>query len=142
MQRRIHFSAAFIIVYTLATFALNAQSLSSEQETAPTLKIGQAAVCETVKEGVPVNPAVAFSIDTERLYCYTDFVTVPEKTLIYHVWYQGDQQRASMKLVLRPPRWATYSYIQLREKDKGPWRVEITDEQGNLLQTLRFSIID
>jgi hypothetical protein len=106
------------------------------------LKLGQAIVCETVREGVVVNEAVAFSVSLGRVYCYTDFVSVPEKTLTYHVWYQADQQRASVKLALRPPRWAVYSYITLRDKDKGPWRVEITDERGNVLQTLRFSIID
>jgi hypothetical protein len=32
--------------------------------------------------------------------------------------------------------------MHLRKNDKGPWRVEITDEQGNIFQILRFSITD
>jgi hypothetical protein len=42
----------------------------------------------------------------------------------------------------RPPRWITYSTIQTRASDIGPWRVEVTDEQGALLQILRFSIVE
>lgn len=142
MQRIHHFTTVFIIAYVLATFAAQAQSLSTGQPATPGLTLGRAVVCENVREGSVVNPAVAFSFELGRIYCYTDFEAVPEKSLIYHIWYMGDQQRASMKLVLRPPRWATYSYIQVREKDRGPWRVEITDEQGNPLRTLRFSVID
>jgi hypothetical protein len=45
-------------------------------------------------------------------------------------------------LTLKPPRWSTFSSIQLREADKGPWRVEIVDEKDRLHKTLRFSITD
>jgi hypothetical protein len=30
----------------------------------------------------------------------------------------------------------------LRETDKGPWRVEISDQNGRVFSTLRFSITD
>jgi hypothetical protein len=46
------------------------------------------------------------------------------------------------KLFLKPPSWSTYSSIQLREADKGPWRVEVTDDKGKLFATLRFSVTD
>jgi hypothetical protein len=78
----------------------------------------------------------------KRVYCYTDFSTVPEKSFAYHNWYLRDNLKASVKLTVRPPRWSTYSSIQLRDSDKGPWRIEITDEEGNILKTLRFSVID
>jgi hypothetical protein len=48
----------------------------------------------------------------------------------------------SKRLTLKPPRWATFSSIQMREGDKGPWRVEIWDEQNQLIKTLRFSVTD
>ncbi|QCQ22565.1 DUF2914 domain-containing protein [Desulfoglaeba alkanexedens] len=47
-----------------------------------------------------------------------------------------------IRLKVNPSRWATYSLIRLRETDKGPWRVEISDERNNLLGTVRFSITD
>jgi hypothetical protein len=131
-----------LVFMTTAPIGAWTQTAADAPTTLSKLQLGRAAVCETVREGAVVNEAAAFSVSLGRVYCYTDFVSVPEKTLTYHVWYYADRQRASVKLALRPPRWAVYSYITLRNKDRGPWRVEITDEQGNLLRTLRFSIID
>jgi hypothetical protein len=45
-------------------------------------------------------------------------------------------------LTINTPRWSTFTSVQLRDADKGPWRVEITDKSGNLMHTLRFSITD
>jgi hypothetical protein len=32
--------------------------------------------------------------------------------------------------------------VELRDADKGPWRVEISDEKGIIFHMLRFSITD
>ena len=69
-----------------------------------------------------------------------NFDHVPGRTVIYHRYYFHDRLTAAVKLYLRSPAWSTYSTIQLREADKGPWRVDITDENGNVFRTLRFSI--
>jgi hypothetical protein len=106
------------------------------------LALGESTVCENVQNGIPEQSAVAFSVSLKRVYCYTDFSTVPEKSFAYHNWYLRDNLKASVKLTVRPPRWSTYSSIQLRDSDKGPWRIEITDEEGSILKTLRFSVID
>ena len=106
------------------------------------LLLGKATVSELVKNGIPFNSAVAFSISLDRVYCFTDFVVVGTKTVIYHNWYYRDERRASVKLALRPPRWATFSSVTLRDSDKGPWQVEVTTEKGKVLQILRFSVID
>ena len=106
------------------------------------LVLGESTVCENIQNGIPEQAAVAFSVSLKRVYCYTGFKTVPEKSFAYHNWYLKDNLKASVKLTVRPPRWSTYSSIQLRDSDKGPWRIEITDEEGNILRTLRFSVID
>jgi len=102
----------------------------------------QAAVCEDIKEGSPKNQGVVFPVSAGKVVCYTDFDPVPERTIIYHNWYRKDVLNTKIRLVLQPPRWASYSTIQLREIDKGPWRIEITDQEGRLLHILRFSITD
>ncbi len=106
------------------------------------LALGATATCEAVQNGIPENKAVAFSSAIKKVYCYTNFTSVPEKMFTFHNWYLRDNLKASVKLVLRPSRWSTYSAMELRSSDKGPWRVEVTDEEGNILSTLRFSIID
>jgi hypothetical protein len=95
-----------------------------------------------MKDGIPTNPAVAFSISTAKIYCYTLFDQISEDTVIYHQWYFRDKPSARIRLSVKQPRWSTYSSIQLREADKGPWRVEISDAGGRVLKTLRFSVTD
>jgi hypothetical protein len=106
------------------------------------LTLRVSAICERVKDFAPENQAVVFSVTIGRIFCFTHFDPVPNKSVIYHSWYYRDKLITKQKLSLRPPRWSTYSSIQLREYDKGPWRVAITDRANNTLDVLRFSITD
>jgi len=106
------------------------------------LVLETAVMCERIEKFDPVNPAVVFSINTERIICYNLFDPVPDQTYIFHKWYRRDTLSKRTRLTLKPPRWATFSSILLREGDKGPWRVEITDEKDRILHVLRFSITD
>lgn len=106
------------------------------------LSLIQALICEDMKDGIPSNPAVAFSISTGKIYCYTLLDHIPEDTVVFHHWFFRDKPSARIRLTLKSPRWSTYSSIQLREADKGPWRVEISDAGGRVLKTLRFSVTD
>ena len=114
---------------------------SSRVETkTPTLV--QAVMCEDVQGQTPLNEAIAFSLKVGKVICFTAFDPVPKTDFIYHKWFFRDALHRDVRLTLKPPRWATLSSMQLREADKGPWRVEIRDEKGRLLQILRFSIVD
>jgi hypothetical protein len=106
------------------------------------LTLTDAVMCEDVQERQPLYEGVVFSIGIGRVFCYTLFDPVPEKTFITHNWYNRDNLSTKIKLMLQPPRWTTYSAIQLRESDKGPWRVEIIDSEGRILQILRFSVTE
>jgi hypothetical protein len=118
-----------------------------EKEYVPTpvlekLTLKEAYMCEAVKNFYPINPAVVFSISAKSICCFTVFDPVPEKMVIYHKWYRKDRLTTTQSLTLEPPAWRTYSSIQLREADKGPWRVEVVGPNGAILKTLRFSITD
>ena len=106
------------------------------------LRLYQALMCEDIFANAPGNPTIVFSIAQKKAVCFTSFDEVPQKTIIYHNWYHRDVPSAKIRLTLKPPRWSTYSSIQLRRTDIGPWRVEITDAKGNLLGVLRFSVTD
>lgn len=138
----------FIILFW-ALIVFNAQAAFSQEnektttDTLPkTLTLYQAVMCEDIHTNAPRNQTVVFSVSKEKVVCFTSFDTVPEKTFIYHHWFYRDVPSARIRLLLRPPRWSTYSSIQIRKTDIGPWRVEITDVKGNILGVLRFSITD
>lgn len=102
----------------------------------------EASMCASLKEGVPCNRGVVFPVSQGRVLCFSSFDPVPQKTFVFHNWYHRDGLIARQKLALNPPRWSTYSTIQLRESDKGPWRVEVEDQDGRIIEVLRFSITD
>ena len=106
------------------------------------LKLFEAVMCEEIYSETPRNPTSVFSAGKEKAVSFSVFDPVPQKTVIYHNWYHRDVPSAKIRLQLKPPRWSTFSSIQLRKTDIGPWRVEITDDKGNILGVLRFSVTD
>jgi len=99
-------------------------------------------MCEEMKEFEPQNETVVFSAALGQAVCFTAFDPVIEKTEIYHNWYKRDIPDAKFKLTLKPPKWSSFSKIRVRSLDAGPWRVEITDADGRIFQTLRFSVTE
>lgn len=133
---------AGILVVWLILFGMAQADPSGTQAVAPKSQLVTAVMCEDVVNRLPFNEAVVFPVTGGKVSCFTLFDPVLERTAIYHNWYYRDNLSTKIKLLINPPKWATYSSIQLREADKGPWRVEVADSEGNVLQTIRFSITD
>ena len=140
--KRLTFFLALIILVPLLSHAFAQKKESPSKATPKRLTLVQAAMCEGIKDNGPKNRAIVFSTTIGRIHCFTSFDPVPKKTVIYHKWYIRDKLRAKAKLSLKTPRWSTFSRIALRNGEKGPWRVEITDEEGNIFAILRFSVTD
>ena len=102
----------------------------------------QAVMCEDIQSQTPQNVTTVFSIVNRKVICFTSFDPVTDQTVIYHQWFHADEPSVKIRLTLKPPRWSTYSSIQLRAEDLGPWRVEVTDSKGRIFQVLRFSITE
>ena len=130
----------YIFIILIGSLILMTPARGQEKQDQPVLK--QAVMCEELKESAPYNQGIAFSSTLGSIVCFTDFDPVPVKTFIYHKYYQKDSLSRKVKLTLNPPRWATHSRIHPRETDKGPWRVEITDADENIIHIIRFSITD
>ena len=130
--------------FTLSMSPSLAQSVSDARLVSPARgpKLDQAVLCEDLTGCVPKNEAVVFSVAHAKVVCLTEFDPVLEHTTVQHKWFRKDTLVTSVKLALEPPRWSTFSRIELRSADKGPWRVEVVDEVGKLLATLRFSVTD
>ena len=143
-HRMLHVLLLAVIPGFLFPFSAKSQSSDTAESKISTAKIVlvQAVMCEDLQERIPQNPTTVFSIERRKAICFTSFDPVTEKTIVYHQWFHRDQNSAKMKLTLNPPRWSAYSSIQLRAEDIGPWRVEVTDAQGHILDILRFSITE
>ena len=137
--RLLSFTFCFII-----PFSTGAQSgdFDPSQISDGNLKLFKAVMCEDMQGNIPQNPTSVFSLERRKAVCFTSFDPVPEEITIYHIWFHKDRPSAKLKLTLKPPRWSTFSSIQFREEDIGPWKVEITDSEGHIFHILRFSITE
>ena len=119
-------------------------ALWSQEVSAPSAepKLVKAVMCESIQKFAPINPAVVFSNDLGRVSCFTEFDPVVKQIVIHHKWYHKENLVSVKQFTVNPPRWSSFSSMQLRDADKGPWRVEVTDENDKLIYTLRFSITD
>lgn len=135
-----------LLIYLALTFSSQTFAQDREEatlvESPQKLTLVRAAMCEGLRGLGPLNEAVTFSIEREEVFCFLNFDPVPEKTSIRISWFWKDERRRNPKFILYSPRWSTLDSMQLRDADKGPWRVEVKDAEGNILKTLRFSITD
>jgi len=129
-----------LLLLTLGFFLL--LPISAGSQSGNPIALVDAVMCEDIKGNVPQNVTTVFSIERQKAVCFTTFDPVPQQTVIYHHWFHRDKPSARIKLTLKPPRWSTFSSIQLRVEDIGPWRVEITDSGGNIYRVLRFSVTE
>lgn len=138
-----------VFLFSLSSLLLFSFSVTAQEQQAPAgpegplkLELKQASMCERVENLSPVHPGLIFSVSSGQVCCYTLFEPVPQATVIYHRWFHRDELSTQTRLRLYPAKWSTYSVIQLRETDKGPWRVEIIDQNGHIFDVLRFSITE
>jgi len=128
-----------LLIFLMALGVFFATNLGAQPSDATLV---QAVMCESIENFQPLNPAVVFSISQGEVFCFSNFDPVIKKTHIFHRWYKKDKLIFTMRLTLSPPKWSSFSRVQLRDADKGPWRVEISAADDSLLQTLRFSMVD
>jgi len=143
VKQQIRYLAAGLLALVLAsgTIAL-AQNGKSGPADVKGMVLAEAAMCEHAGESGTCTKAVVFSIALGQVSCLTVFDQVEDKTFVFHSWYRQDVLTTKKRLAVRPPRWAAASTMELREADKGPWRVEVSDASGRILAVLRFSVVD
>lgn len=139
-KKYIHKSLIWLLL-CIGLISMSPETGRTETEAAD-MVLSRSVICESIENYQPINPAVVFSMSRGEVFSFSEFDPVRVKTHIFHKWYKHDKLIFTMRLVLTPPKWSSFSRIQLRDADKGPWRVEIQDKNGNILKTLRFSISD
>lgn len=139
-SRQIHLMLPICIWFMVGISAVAEPVEDNAGKVSPAVK--EAVMCENVLEGLPVNKTIIFNVSKTSAYCWSQFDPVPEDGVVYHEWYRKGILITRKKLAVHRPRWATYSRLPLRQADIGPWRLNITDDNGNVLKTLRFSVTE
>ena len=125
----------------LATLAVGAPAAMAQPEDSgePAGPVIRAVVCTEVVEREPVGEASAFEAGVELLFCFTE-ITGLEGTTITHAWIHDGKTRARVELLVRSPRWRTWSSKKLAPGWTGSWQVKILDAEGIVLSTVSFEV--
>jgi hypothetical protein len=135
MKKMVSFSGVMVWLISLCLLI----SAAGAQETNK-VQVVAAAICKDVVEREAVDVGTRFSNSVSRLYCFTKVVSTEIPTEVVHVWSYGDVERARVSLAAKDATWRTYSSKAIQSHEIGPWRVDVLDTSGNLLETINFEI--
>jgi hypothetical protein len=128
--------ASVVIWFLCVSFLIPAAGAQQSDQ----LNVVAAAICENIEDRQAVNVGTSFTNLTSRLYCFTKIVGAESPTDVVHVWSYGDVERARVSLNVNSNNWRTYSSKAIQAHEIGPWRVDVLDTSGNLLETINFEI--
>lgn len=124
-------------VIALAMVALLAPETVSAQSG---LTVPESSIATMVVDRAPTGTGMTFPANVERLYAWTRIQGAAAGTTVHHVWIQGDVERADIELRIGGSPWRTWSNKAIMPEWTGDWRVEVRDDRGNVLETIRFTV--
>ena len=61
---------------------------------------------------------------------------------VYHIWYMNGEMKAKVRIRVRDGKEIpAVSHREVAESDKGTWKVEITDSDKKILDTIIFELV-
>ena len=106
-------------------------------------KISRAVLTRKVSKREPTNVFAAdirLSQFDEGLSFFSEIKNLQGQQ-VKHVWTFEDETMAEITLNVTSPRYRTYSTKNIMDTQTGHWRVDVVDEQGNLIAQKEFRIL-
>ncbi len=101
----------------------------------------KAVVCSSIENREPVGTSSSFSKDVGRVYCYSKLeLAAGTSETVRHVWKHNDKTISTVELTVKGPAYRTRSYKTITSRMTGDWTVEIQNSQGDVLDTIAFTI--
>ena len=100
-------------------------------------------MCKKVKNNLPVYTSKTFSGEDEKVICYSIINNNTKRSKdIYHIWYMNGQLKAKVRIRVRSGKEIlAISNRKVDDLDKGDWKVEITDINKMILDTVIFEVV-
>jgi hypothetical protein len=104
------------------------------------LSVDESAIALDVIDREPQGTNTSFGADVGRVFCFTRVVGSEGETTVHHVWYHGEEERADVELRVGGSSWRVWSSKAIVPEWTGQWRVEVQDAQGNVIETIQFTV--
>ena len=103
------------------------------------IEVADSAMCLDVQDRQPVSPGESFSADVGKVWCWSK-IKDGQDTTIRHIYYYEGEEKAVVRLAIRSPLFRTYSSKRILSIWTGSWRVDIVDADGNVMESVAFTI--
>jgi hypothetical protein len=104
------------------------------------LTVTESAIATGIQNLTPIGEAASFPSSIGKLYAFSKITGATKDTSIKHLWYYGDKLMTGVSLDVKSISWRTYSSKKIIRIWTGKWGVDITTEDGTVLETLNFTI--
>ena len=119
----------------------NSSSDSEIPEEIDSLILNEMLICIGIYKRSPIKPGREFSNNVDSLYCYTKISNSGKKQELQHIWYHNNREMTRVRYNIKPSfNYRSWSKKTIYPENIGDWRVDVVDEDGNVLGS-RFFII-
>ena len=113
----------------------------AQLQSANNMRVTRAVASSEVTNKNPTGLSDSFQWSTEKVYIWTMIECDQPPSSIRHVYYFKGQKANDVVLKVKSPQWRTWSYKTLLDKRYiGSWRVDITSDEGVVLQSVFFEV--
>jgi len=113
----------------------------AQLQMANNMRVTKAVASSEVINKNPAGLSDSFHWSTEKVYIWTMIECDQPPSSIRHVYYFKGQKANDVVLKVKSPQWRTWSYKTLLDKRYiGSWRVDITSDEGDVLQSVFFEV--
>lgn len=124
-----------------ASPAYSGAQASPKTVTTASVELIKASVCTEIEDRMPVNVGAGFAWTTPRIYVWSLLSAKRPPAKVHHIYYHEGQKISDVVLRVGSAHWRTWSFQTLgEERFRGPWRVEITSDDGQVLRRLHFDV--
>ncbi len=114
------------------------QNLYADQ---PVMQAAEVVVTTGIQDRIPVDAIQSYAASVESLYCYCRMIGVRSEATIEHVWYHNGREVSRISLPVRSSNWRTWSKKTIPAGGRGAWRVDVLDDQGEILGSQGFTLM-
>lgn len=120
-----------------AACTLYAQGEEAEKMATPAVKVEKMVTAAGVEKREPVGEAVTFAKGTARVFTWTKITAEQPPVKTKHVYYADGKRVGEVELTVNSSPYRVWSSKAVWP---GSWKVEATDEAGNVLATAEFTV--
>ena len=117
------------------------QLSDTRPQAANNMRVIRAVAASGLMNKNPAGVSDSFPWSMEKVYIWTMIECARPPSSIRHTYYFEGQKVNDIVLKIKSPQWRTWSYKTLLDKRYiGQWKVDITSDEGRLLQSVFFEV--